>query len=200
MASGFYEERQQSSLLSIIFWLHISLRGVLNNHRDIFNRFFKPERLMCAGIAVLADMFLTTHFMTLVLMTIWRLPLPLVVLWYCVFAPIEGTYLSSALEKIPTGGCMPSATHPCAVHLEDKRGTAYQHNFDPRRQHPHLLELLVAGHKFQNIKFTCTFPGILSMDYFLDLHSLASNPTILMELIAGAIQVKASSFGIPDDP
>lgn len=48
-------------------------------------------------------MFLTTHFMTLVIMTIWRLPLPFVVLWYAVFAPIEATYLSSALEKIPTG-------------------------------------------------------------------------------------------------
>ncbi|CAL8467497.1 g7035 [Coccomyxa elongata] len=56
------------------------------------------------GIAVLADMFLTTHFMTLVVLTIWRLPLPFVVLWYAVFAPIEATYLSSALEKIPTGG------------------------------------------------------------------------------------------------
>ncbi len=48
-------------------------------------------------------MFLTTHFMTLVVLTIWRLPLPFVVLWYAVFAPIEATYLSSALEKIPTG-------------------------------------------------------------------------------------------------
>lgn len=52
---------------------------------------------------MLADMFLTTHFMTLVVLTIWRLPLPFVVLWYAVFAPIEATYLSSALEKIPTG-------------------------------------------------------------------------------------------------
>ncbi|EIE24503.1 potassium transporter [Coccomyxa subellipsoidea C-169] len=72
------------------------------------------------GISVLADMFLTTHFMTLVLMTIWRLPLPLVVLWYCVFAPIEATYLSSALEKIPTGGwfsVMMSGIYTCIMLL-----------------------------------------------------------------------------------
>lgn len=56
-----------------------------------------------AGLAVLADMFLTTHFMTLVLICIWRVPLPIVALWYFVFAPIEGTYLSATLEKIPTG-------------------------------------------------------------------------------------------------
>jgi K+ transporter len=48
-------------------------------------------------------MFLTTHFMTLVLLTIWRLPLPFVVGWYALFAPIEATYLSATFEKIPTG-------------------------------------------------------------------------------------------------
>ncbi len=57
----------------------------------------------CAGLAVLADMLLTTHFMMLVMLTIWRLPLIAVVAFYFFFAPIEATYWSSTLEKIPTG-------------------------------------------------------------------------------------------------
>ena len=56
-----------------------------------------------AGLAVLADMLLTTHFMMLVMLTIWRLPLIAVVAFYFFFAPIEATYWSSTLEKIPTG-------------------------------------------------------------------------------------------------
>lgn len=55
------------------------------------------------GLAVLADMLITTHFMTLVTLTIWRLPLVLVVAFYFVFTPIEATYWSSTLEKVPTG-------------------------------------------------------------------------------------------------
>ena len=50
-------------------------------------------------------MLLTTHFMTLVMLTIWRLPLLVVVVFYLIFAPIEATYWSSTLEKIPTGAC-----------------------------------------------------------------------------------------------
>ena len=56
-----------------------------------------------SGLAVLADMLLTTHFMMLVMLTIWRLPLIAVVAFYFFFAPIEATYWSSTLEKIPTG-------------------------------------------------------------------------------------------------
>ena len=52
---------------------------------------------------MLADMLLTTHFMMLVMLTIWRLPLIAVVAFYFFFAPIEATYWSSTLEKIPTG-------------------------------------------------------------------------------------------------
>ena len=58
---------------------------------------------MPPGLAVLADMLLTTHFMMLVMLTIWRLPLIAVVAFYFFFAPIEATYWSSTLEKIPTG-------------------------------------------------------------------------------------------------
>ena len=66
-----------------------------------------------AGLAVLADMLITTHFMTLVMLTIWRLPLVLVVAFYFVFTPIEATYWSSTLEKVPTGAPPPPPPHLC---------------------------------------------------------------------------------------
>jgi len=67
------------------------------------------NQILCAGLAVLADMLLTTHFMALVMLTIWRVPLVMVVVFYIVFAPIEATYWSSTLEKIPTGMDIPNA-------------------------------------------------------------------------------------------
>ncbi|KAK9819477.1 hypothetical protein WJX81_000858 [Elliptochloris bilobata] len=56
------------------------------------------------GVAVLADMLLTTHFMTLVLLTVWKLPLWVCALFYIAFAPIEATFWSSTLTKVPYGG------------------------------------------------------------------------------------------------
>ena len=73
---------------------------------------------------MLCDMFLTTHFMTLIIVTVWRLPLLVAAAFYLFFAPIEGTYLSSAFEKIPTGAlaasclgswCSNSSASPAAL-------------------------------------------------------------------------------------
>ena len=52
---------------------------------------------------MLCDMFLTTNFMTLILITVWRVPLLFAACFYFFAAPIEGTYLSSTVQKIPTG-------------------------------------------------------------------------------------------------
>ena len=59
--------------------------------------------LNVTGLAVLADMLLTTHFMTLVLLTVWKLPLWLCAAFYIAFAPIEAAFWSSTLTKIPNG-------------------------------------------------------------------------------------------------
>ncbi|KAK9861228.1 hypothetical protein WJX84_010206, partial [Apatococcus fuscideae] len=56
------------------------------------------------GVSVMADMLFTTHFMVLIMLTVWRTPLWVPILFYAVFAPIEGAYLSSVLLKVPTGG------------------------------------------------------------------------------------------------
>ena len=57
----------------------------------------------CAGLAVVWDMLLTSHFVTLVMLTVWRIPTPLAVFFYSIFAVIEGLYFSSSVEKIPKG-------------------------------------------------------------------------------------------------
>ena len=58
---------------------------------------------------MLADMLLTTHFMTLVLLTVWKLPLWVCAAFYIAFAPIEAAFWSSTLTKIPNGAqpCLP---------------------------------------------------------------------------------------------
>ena len=72
------------------------------------------------GLAVLADMLLTTHFMTLVLLTVWKMPLCVCALFYIAFAPIEATFWSSTLTKIPNGTlaeCCPPILAECCVFL-----------------------------------------------------------------------------------
>ena len=69
-----------------------------------------------AGLAVICDMILTTHFMTLVIITVWRLPLVLAAAFYLVFFAIEATFLSSTATKVPTGAasCLcPGWEHVC---------------------------------------------------------------------------------------
>lgn len=68
--------------------------------------------MLVPGVAVLADMLLTTHFMTLVLLTVWKLPLWICALFYIAFAPIEATFWSSTLTKVPYGAPA-HALHVC---------------------------------------------------------------------------------------
>ena len=76
--------------------------------KSLMRWFVFPGACCCAGIAVLADMLLTTHFLTMVMMFVWKLPVPVCLLFYILFAPVEATYWSATLGKVPTGA---SATH-----------------------------------------------------------------------------------------
>lgn len=62
-----------------------------------------PTPWALAGIAVLADMLLTTHFLTMVMLFVWKLPVAVCLLFYVLFAPVEATYWSATLGKVPTG-------------------------------------------------------------------------------------------------
>lgn len=71
---------------------------------------------------MLADMLLTTHFMTLVLLTVWKLPLWVCAAFYIAFAPIEATFWSSTLTKVPYGAQPPAScatfSQHCMRHAE----------------------------------------------------------------------------------
>lgn len=70
-------------------------------------------------LAVICDMLLTTHLVTLVMVCVWRIPLVLPLAFYFVFAVIQSLLLSSTAEKVPTGACLVFAgndatnEHPC---------------------------------------------------------------------------------------
>jgi KUP system potassium uptake protein len=61
---------------------------------------------LVSGLAVIWDMLLTSHFVTLVIITVWRLPVIFALGYFLIFATVEATYLSSAVVKIPTGAEM----------------------------------------------------------------------------------------------
>ena len=59
--------------------------------------------LFAAGLAVVWDMLLTSHFLTLVMVLVWQTPVYLAACFYAIFATIEALYFSASAEKVPTG-------------------------------------------------------------------------------------------------
>lgn len=59
-----------------------------------------------AGLAVVWDMLLTTQFLTLVMITVWRVPTPVALCFHLLFSAVEATFFSACAEKVPTGICM----------------------------------------------------------------------------------------------
>jgi K+ transporter len=52
------------------------------------------------GLAVVIDMLLTTAFMSLLILTVWRKPWPLALAFLLVFGTIEAVFLSSSILKV----------------------------------------------------------------------------------------------------
>eukprot|EP00250_Pteridium_aquilinum_P021420 c25118_g1_i2 orf=1850-3865(+) len=61
------------------------------------------------GVAVLGDMFITTAFIALIMVMIWRTPLLLVLTFLVVIGGVELVYLSAVLLKVHRGGWVPLA-------------------------------------------------------------------------------------------
>ncbi|MCD7453383.1 hypothetical protein HAX54_020798 [Datura stramonium] len=61
------------------------------------------------GIAVVFVMFLTSSFLVLVMIMIWKTPTPLIIAYVAVIGSIELLYLSSVLYKFNQGGYLPLA-------------------------------------------------------------------------------------------
>lgn len=62
---------------------------------------------VCAGIAVMNVMVITTCMVTLIMLVIWKTNIWLVAMFFVVFIAIEGVYLSSVLYKFTQGGYLP---------------------------------------------------------------------------------------------
>ncbi|KAG0581960.1 hypothetical protein KC19_3G023400 [Ceratodon purpureus] len=61
------------------------------------------------GVAVVGVMFITTILVTMVMILVWKLPLPVALLFLAVFGFIEGVYFTAVLNKVPQGGWVPFA-------------------------------------------------------------------------------------------
>lgn len=61
------------------------------------------------GVVVIMVMLITTVLLALVMIVVWRTPLPAVLLFFTCFSIMEGIYVSSVLIKVPHGGWLPFA-------------------------------------------------------------------------------------------
>ncbi|XP_073010882.1 potassium transporter 26-like [Typha latifolia] len=68
-----------------------------------------PEIGQAYGVAVIWVMLITTFLMTVVMTVIWETNIILIALFFLVFIGIEGTYMTSLLNKIAEGGWVPFA-------------------------------------------------------------------------------------------
>ncbi|XP_010066528.2 probable potassium transporter 17 [Eucalyptus grandis] len=84
----------------ILMILCVAVILIFGDGKDIGNAF---------GVVVSLVMLITTILLTLVMIMIWRTPMVLVVLYFCVFFVMEGVYVSAVFTKIPEGGWIPFA-------------------------------------------------------------------------------------------
>ncbi|CAK9229817.1 unnamed protein product [Sphagnum jensenii] len=112
------------------------------------------------GVAVIWVMLITTVLMTLVELIIWRLPWPIVLVFFTVFGTIEGVYMTAVLNKVPQGGWVPFAI--AAVFLVIMSSWNYGHQ---RKIHyemnnkmsVHSLQDLISNSEVQRVKGICFF-------------------------------------------
>ena len=58
---------------------------------------------LTAGLAIICDMLLTTHYVSLIMLTVWKLPVLVPLAFYITFFTLEGLFLSSIATKVPQG-------------------------------------------------------------------------------------------------
>ncbi|EHK39384.1 hypothetical protein TRIATDRAFT_231229 [Trichoderma atroviride IMI 206040] len=72
----------------------VIVAAVYNNTTSLGNAY---------GVCVIAVTFITTCMVALVAILVWRLPFYIVTPVWLIFAALDGTYLSSVLQKVPEG-------------------------------------------------------------------------------------------------
>jgi KUP system potassium uptake protein len=72
----------------------VVVTGVYNNTTKLGHAY---------GVCVVLVTFITTNMVALVALIAWRVPLPIVLFVWLIFAALDAAYLSSALTKVPDG-------------------------------------------------------------------------------------------------
>lgn len=84
----------------ILMVLCVAVILIFGDGKDIGNAF---------GVVVSLVMLITTILLTLVMIMIWRTPIILVSLYFCVFFVMEAVYVSAVFTKFAEGGWIPFA-------------------------------------------------------------------------------------------
>lgn len=84
------------------------LGSIFHQYADKYKKIL-TDKLQITGIAVVAVMVLTTFFVSLIMMVIWKTSIWAISLFFVVFGTVEIIYLSSVLYKFKEGGYLPLA-------------------------------------------------------------------------------------------
>ncbi|CAA6664719.1 unnamed protein product [Spirodela intermedia] len=95
----------------ILMVLCVAIILTFGDGQDIGNAF---------GVVVIMVMVITTILLTLVMLIVWRTPLPLVVLFFAIFSSLEAAYVSAVFTKIPEGGGSPSPSPKMQYEMRNK--------------------------------------------------------------------------------
>ncbi|XP_031484891.1 potassium transporter 26-like [Nymphaea colorata] len=123
-----------------------------------------PEIGNAYGVAVVWVMLITTCLMTVVMLTIWHTNAFLVAVFFMVFFSLEGTYMTSLLNKVPQGGWVPFAISVffLIIMLSWTYGRSKKHEYESKRKMtPADLSQLISEVQ------ACYVPGVCL--FFTDL-------------------------------
>uniref|UniRef100_A0A0D9V9W9 Potassium transporter n=1 Tax=Leersia perrieri TaxID=77586 RepID=A0A0D9V9W9_9ORYZ len=114
-----------------------------------------PEIGRAFGVAVIWVMLLTTMLTTVVMMIIWEVNTFLAGVFFTVYAAIEGTYMSSLMNKVPQGGWVPFAITAFFLTI------TLSWTYGRKRKREYELAHAVAGDEFAAIvSSSARVPGI----------------------------------------
>ncbi|KAF3788192.1 hypothetical protein EJ110_NYTH21331 [Nymphaea thermarum] len=123
-----------------------------------------PEIGNAYGVAVVWVMLITTCLMTVVMLPIWHTNAFLVAVFFMVFFSLEGTYMTSLLNKVPQGGWVPFAISVffLIIMLSWTYGRSKKHEYESKRKMtPTDLSQLISEVQ------ACYVPGVCL--FFTDL-------------------------------
>ncbi|KAL5060520.1 hypothetical protein RYX36_032124 [Vicia faba] len=110
-----------------------------------------------AGIAVVFVMTLTSAFLTLIMIVIWKTHILLIISYVLIIGSVELVYLSSVLYKFDQGGYLPLAFSAILMFIMFVWNTVY------RRKYFYELDHKISPEKFREVACDtslCRFPSL----------------------------------------